>query len=258
MGYEEGGQSSYKFYNALAEGLREGHGGLHLMTIAPIQGGSSGGFWQGVDWLSFNMCLGSGPVPLWTLTEMDYMRQPTKPTLPVLVAANKPGKEGELEWRKWAYRSLLAGGMGILSRPGGNTAQGHHLKKLMESRPLLQRVPDNRLLEKEPALNDDTRCQASGDMMGSYAMIYVPESSRKIVIRLDRLFSRKIKAWWFNPRDGSSASAGEYEKLEPTEFVSPPDGPDWVLVLDDAVKNYPPPGQPVVEKTPMAGAAKVP
>lgn len=258
--YERSGQSNYKIYNALGEGLKEGHGGRHLMALVPWTAGSTGTFWQGVEWVSFNVTHAPGQAGAedWMLTEMDYMRQPAKPTLPLIFIENGADAGGELTWRKRSYRALFAGGMGVISNWEDGSKGGLYLRRLMESRPLLQRVPDNRLLEFEPTFDDATRCQAAGDIMGSYAMIYVPESPRKIVVRLDRLFSRKIRAWWFNPRDGSSSLIGDYEKLEPTGFTSPPDGPDWVLVLDDAVKNYPPPGQPVPARAPAAGAAQFP
>jgi hypothetical protein len=38
-------------------------------------------------------------------------------------------------------------------------------------------------------------------------------------------------------------TAGEREAKAEVEF-RPPSGEDWVLVLDDAAKKYPPPGRP--------------
>lgn len=267
--YDSYGQSQYKIFNALAEGIREGNGGRQLMTLWPSKTGTPGTFWQGVPWVAFNIVeTPDSSVPVWMLAEMDYMRQPAKPivvslsplagkthVLSIAPSGEVPGKkrDPDLEWRKNAYRSLFAGAMGLISGPGGNEGQRRQLRNLIESRPISQRIPDNRLLESEAFLYDGTRFQAAADIMGSYAFVYVPHSSWKVKVRLDRMFSKKIKAWWFNPRDGAAAAIGEYEKLEVTEFTCPPEGPDWVLVLDDAVKNYPPPGQPVVEK-----AAKVP
>ncbi len=52
------------------------------------------------------------------------------------------------------------------------------------------------------------------------------------------------KAWWFNPRAGEASSVGEFATLGTREFVPPAPGEhlDWVLVLDDASRNFPPPG----------------
>jgi hypothetical protein len=62
---------------------------------------------------------------------------------------------------------------------------------------------------------------------------------------MDRLGGPKVKAWWFNPRNGAAAEAGEFANDGEREFVPPDKGEllDWVLVLDDAAKGFPPPGQ---------------
>ena len=54
-----------------------------------------------------------------------------------------------------------------------------------------------------------------------------------------------MKAWWFNPRDGSGHGDRHVREHRRARIhVSPTSGEmiDWVLVLDDASKNYPPPG----------------
>jgi hypothetical protein len=53
-----------------------------------------------------------------------------------------------------------------------------------------------------------------------------------------------LKAWWFNPRDGGAIPLGEFANSGSREFtpVSIGRGSDWVLVIDDASKNYPSPG----------------
>jgi hypothetical protein len=54
------------------------------------------------------------------------------------------------------------------------------------------------------------------------------------------------KAWWFDPRTGKAEVIGEFPTKGERRFAPPAAGEllDWVLVLDDASKNYPPPGQP--------------
>jgi hypothetical protein len=42
---------------------------------------------------------------------------------------------------------------------------------------------------------------------------------------------------------GNARSAGELEAKADFEF-HPPSREDWVLVLDDSAKKYPPPGRP--------------
>lgn len=95
--------------------------------------------------------------------------------------------------------------------------------------------------------------QASRDVMGSYAFIYFPSSNVSCSVKASLLSSESIKAWWYNPKDGkvydedkniSSSPFLTFEKEDRT-FTPPGDvaSEDWVLVLDDATKNYAVPGQ---------------
>ena len=71
--------------------------------------------------------------------------------------------------------------------------------------------------------------------------VYFPEKDQRATIDLRILRAQNLRAWWFDPRLGigneiHSRIAGKQE------FVSPPYGPDWVLVVDDAGAQYAPPG----------------
>ena len=54
----------------------------------------------------------------------------------------------------------------------------------------------------------------------------------------------EVRAWWYNPRDGSVRELGVFPNTHDREFTPPDPGEmiDWVLVLDDAAKRYPAPG----------------
>jgi len=69
---------------------------------------------------------------------------------------------------------------------------------------------------------------------------YIP-TSRKITVDLSRISGAKAKAWWFDPRIGKASAAGEFPTTGSRDFAPPSEG-DWVLVLDDAAKQLPPPG----------------
>ena len=74
-------------------------------------------------------------------------------------------------------------------------------------------------------------------------MVYAPVG-RAFKVRMDKITGAKVKAWWFNPRDGKATAIGSFENKGERSFTPPDDGEmlDWVLVLDDAAKNFPPPG----------------
>ena len=74
-------------------------------------------------------------------------------------------------------------------------------------------------------------------------MVYAPVG-RAFKVRMDKIIGSQVKAWWFNPRDGTSIVIGEFPNTGEHEFTSPDrnEDRDWILVLDDAAKNFPPPG----------------
>ncbi len=122
-------------------------------------------------------------------------------------------------------------------------------RRLMESRPFLTRVPDDALLvpSEYPTLVPGAgtrRFAATRDSSGSYAFIYVPVG-RSFSVRLDKISGPKAKAWWFNPRTGEATLIGLFSTQGERRFTPPTPGEltDWVLVLDDASKRFPPPGR---------------
>ena len=74
-------------------------------------------------------------------------------------------------------------------------------------------------------------------------MVYVPIGG-PVKVKLDKISADKVKASWFDPRRGVAALIGTFENRGAREFVPYAfgRGNDWVLVLEDAGKNLPPPG----------------
>jgi len=64
-------------------------------------------------------------------------------------------------------------------------------------------------------------------------------------VRRGAIVGASFRAWWFNPRDGRAQLIGVVGAGETGQF-SPPgepgEGHDWVLVLDDASREYQAPG----------------
>lgn len=85
--------------------------------------------------------------------------------------------------------------------------------------------------------------QATRDERGSYAMIYVPTPGQAVTVDTSKLSGKQLKAWWYYPRTGAAKELqGDFRAGGKLEFTAPAEGPDWVLVLDDAAAGYPPPG----------------
>jgi hypothetical protein len=214
----------------------------------------------------------------------DYKRTPTKPVLdgepiyedhPVSFKANELGHSIAGDVRRPLYWNLFTGAFGhtyghhsvwqmwstnrnpvnnplmpwneAIQQPGA--AQMQFGRRLMESRPFLTRIPDdsviasNRVPTSIPGAGR-YRFVATRDESGSYAMVYAP-AGRRFSVNMDKIAGAKVKAWWFNPRDGKTKEFGTFENKGVREFTPPDLGEmlDWVLVLDDAAKGYPPPGE---------------
>ena len=271
---------------AMARGVREGGGGVHLITYHPSGGQGSSQWFHESPWLDFNMRQ-NGHVTEFTgrydKTKPDYERTPIKPVIdgepiyedhPISFKANELGHSVAADVRRPLYWNLFSGAFGhtyghhsvwqmyspgkspinaplmpwfeAIDQPGAGQMQFG--RKLLESRPFLTRIPDDSVIVPDKVATSvpgagQKRFVATRDQSGSYAMVYVPVG-RKFSVRMDKI-SGPVKAWWFNPRDGKAEQIGEFENKGTREFTPPAPGEllDWVLVLDDKSKNFPPPGQ---------------
>jgi hypothetical protein len=216
-------------------------------------------------------------------TRADYNRTPVKPILdgepiyedhPISFDAKKNGHSTAADVRRPIYWDLFMGACGhtyghhsvwqmsstnkgpvnnplmpwseAIHQPGA--AQMQHAKNLMLSRPFLTRVPDDSIIvtDRVPTAVPGAgryRFVATRDQDSSCAMVYVPVG-RKFKVRMAKLTGPKVKAWWFNPRDGKAREIGTFDNQADREFTPPDLGEqlDWVLVLDDVTRKYPEPG----------------
>jgi hypothetical protein len=170
---------------AMAKGLRRGDGGAHLITFHPPGGNGSSTWFQGDDWLDFNMRQ-NGHVAEFTgrysNTRKDYDRTPIKPVVdgeplyedhPVSFKANELGHSIAADVRRPLYWDLFGGAFGHTyghhsvwqifdpkrGKPINNplmpwfeaidqpgAAQMQYARALIESRPFLTRIPDDSII----------------------------------------------------------------------------------------------------------------
>ena len=109
---------------------------------------------------------------------------------------------------------------------------------LIESRPQLNRIPDQSLIVKGQGEKGEYIC-AFRDSVGSYEMIYIP-IGKAITINTSFINSKKLNAWWFNPRSAESIIIGTLANKLIMDFTTPTIGfeNDWVLIIDNAKNNY--------------------
>lgn len=259
--------------NSMAKGIKEGDGGRHLMTFHPMGGATSALHVHYEEWLDFNM-IQSGHGSLnkdnYKFVSDDYNREPVKPTLdgepryedhPIGFKAFN-GYFDDYDVRQAAYWGVFAGGLGhtyghhsiwsmcteptdyfimnwkaALDRPGA--AHMKNVKALVESRPFLDSLPDQSLIEQNYEGANHMQSLRGKD----YAFVYSP-NGLKMKIVMGKINGDKVKAYWYNPRTGLADNIGEFDNSGIAEFTPPSSGrkDDWVLVLDDSSKNYPYPG----------------
>lgn len=261
---------------------REDYGSL-LMTYHPGGGHTSSTWFHEDPWLDANMQqTGHGPAATskpWEKIAADYARTPAKPVIegeplyedhPIgfVRGARQNGFSSDNHVRQRAYWTLFAGAAGVayghhsvwqmyapgrravngplyfwteaIHRPGA--AQMQHVRTLMESRPMLSRGPDQASVV-EP-LDGPERIQA---MRAADHLFVYTGSGIAFTVNLGRISGTHVKAYWYNPRNGTSTEIGVFDNSGTREFKPQYEGlgSDWVLVLDDASKKYPAPGRSV-------------
>jgi hypothetical protein len=118
-----------------------------------------------------------------------------------------------------------------------------HLRRLFESRPWekLEPAQDFVVGPNQPGAGY-VRAAVASD--GSFAFVYSPRGE-PIAVDQSRLGAVDVTSWWFDPRYGR-AYPSHTGVGTAVQFFTPPSsgrGCDWVLVLDDASRGYPAPGQ---------------
>jgi len=111
-----------------------------------------------------------------------------------------------------------------------------HVRTLMESRPFLDRIPDQSLLKSE-TYSEGNRIQATRGK--DYFFVYTT-SGWPFTLYMGKISGDQVKGYWYDPHDGSSKEIGTLANTQTHEFTPPAQGlgRDWVLILDDASKNF--------------------
>ncbi len=115
-----------------------------------------------------------------------------------------------------------------IEAPGAN--QMRYLRALIESRPMLERVPDQSLIADNGVRYD--RVLASRGKTYAFAYTY---TGRPFTMRLGKTAGGQVRASWYSPRDGKTQAIGAFANKGTHRFDPPGDtapGNDWALVLD--------------------------
>jgi hypothetical protein len=250
-----------------------------LMSFHPRGGGTSSTWFHNDAWLDVNMQqTGHGlaeTVQSWLKIAKDYALLPPKPVIdaeplyedhPLAFRSSVNGYSLDAHVRQRAYWDLFSGSCGhtygnhavwqmyapgrkpvngplmywyeAIHRPGANEMR--YARALLESRPVLSRVPDQSLVT-DPLQGADHIAATRGE---DYAFVYDAQG-RPFTVVLGKISGARVQCWWYNPRSGDSTEAGQFDNRGTQAFVAPSEGfgSDWVLIVDDASKGYKPPAR---------------
>lgn len=254
--------------NGIAEGVGGNDKALMTFHPQPNDlkdAGSSRWFHQD-EWLDFNMfqtghCRENN---VWDRIQVAYNKSPVKPLLdgetlyedhPVCFNAKDLGTSSAYDIRKHAYLDVFAGAFGhtygchdiwqmyaanrtpingphhtwdvALDLPGASQMQ--HLRTLIESKSMLDRIPDQSIITD--ALGNNDRIQATRGK--DYLFVYTAQGKPFTVV-LGKIEGSQLNGYWYDPRNGSSKAIGKFENSGQKEFTPPTTGygQDWVLVVE--------------------------
>jgi hypothetical protein len=240
-----------------------------------VQEGGSSAYFHGDEWLDVNM-LQTGHCRennIWERIQVVYNRTPTKPVLdgetlyedhPVCFNAKDLGISSAYDIRKHAYIDVFAGAFGHtygchdvwqMYAPNRTPINGPHfpwyvaidlpgagqmkyLRRLMESRPMLDRVPDQTLIKDALGANDRIQATRGKD----YLFVYTTQG-KPVTLNMGKISGKEVIAFWYNPKNGESKDIGRFPNNGQQVFTPSGIGygDDWVLVIDDATRSYPKP-----------------
>lgn len=112
-----------------------------------------------------------------------------------------------------------------------------YLRKLVELFPWYSMIPDQSIIAEGQGEGED-HIQAARSEDGSFILAYLT-FGKPISVYMDRISGAKVKAQWYNPREGSWVSIGEYFNTGIQKFIPPSCGEqnDWVLVMEGDKKT---------------------
>ena len=246
-----------------------------LMTYhpQPKEGGGSSTWFHKDAWLDFNFFQTGHcrDINVYEKISHDYNLEPVKPTMdgeplyeehPVCFRADDLGYSAAYDIRRAAYLDLFAGAFGHtygchavwqMYAPGREPVNGPqktwqesldlpgasdmaHVRALMESRPILSRIPDQSLI-KSDMYEEGNRIQATRGK--DYLFVY-SATGKKFTVNMGKISGNQVNGYWYDPRKGTTKAVGTFNNTGTREFIPPSKGLgwDWVLILDDAGKSF--------------------
>ena len=248
--YPEARKQYVPIVKALAEGLKEGDGGAHWITVHPDPSPQSSSFMYDQPWLPFNMlqtCIDIEQIH--AMTSADYAYTPIKPA--VMAEGGYEGVEFNrpitpLDIRRQAYWTYLAGGHHIYGHNDNWTAPGKwrdwidalgscHLavyrKVITSLKNWWDIIPNQSIVMKGVGSGVELNA-AAHSAAADWALVYL-SGRHTAAIRMDRIKASEIvAASLIDPRTGDRQRIGTFQYADVPEFSTPDGWEDALLLLE--------------------------
>jgi hypothetical protein len=244
--YPHASPSSEPVIRAAVQGLREGDGGVHFITLHPDPSPNSSSFMHAESWLSFNtLQTWSTGFMNYGMVRADYDRTPVKPVVDGEARYEEEDGTTPLEVRRAGYWACFAGGFpsyghrdnwmspqtwrNWIGAPGA--MQIKILGDVFRSITWWRLVPDPSIFIDSAKENVAAR-SADSDWMLAYLT-----GGASVTLNLDRITaSDKARAWWIDPRTGERTKIGTFTTSGAGVFLPPGGWEDAVLLLEKETK----------------------
>lgn len=240
--YPHADSSSEPVVRAAVQGILEGDGGAHLITMHPDPSPTSSSFMHTESWLSFNtLQTWSTDFMNYDMVRADYLRIPTKPVVDGEARYEEEDGTTPLEVRRAGYWACLAGGFysyghrdnwaspqtwrGWYNSPGAKQMQV--MGDFFRSIKWWHLVPDRSIFVDWITGNVAAR-SSDGDWILAYLT-----GSGAVNVKLSCITaSDSASAWWIDPLTGARTKIGVYPTSRTKEFTPPNGWQDAILFIE--------------------------
>ena len=239
--YPHAVDASKPIIEATVEGLHEGDGGTHFITMHPDPSPTSSSFMNSAVWLSFNTLQSwSTNFSNYDMVKGDYEKTPTRPVVNGEARYEEEDGTTPFQCRCAGYWSIIAGGFysyghrdnwksPISWRKWYSTPGAKQMKimgDIFRSISWWKLVPDQSLFVNQIKGNAIAR-SSDGDWILAYLT-----SPEPVTIRLDKIAASKSStAWWIDPLSGKKSKIGTIPTSDNHTFNKPKGCEDAVLLI---------------------------
>jgi len=248
--YPEARRQGIPIVQAIAQGLTDGDGGSHMISVHPDPSPQSSSYLGNEPWLSFNMLQTCIDVQLvHPMVATDYAMTPSLPS--VMAEGAYEGLQfgrlnTPLDLRRQAYWTFLAGGHHVyghnshyqvltrwqdwIDAPG--SFQIATFRKIVESLPnWWDLIPDQSIIHRGVG-SGLSLAAAARSRKSDWALAYF-SSPGTSAIRMDRVWASEVVAeTWIDPLSGEKSYIGSFSYETPVEFSTPSGWEDALLLLE--------------------------